>query len=156
MERVLTALEAVGMMEQNDKHPDQLSGGQKQRVAVARALVTRPKLVLADEPTANLDQSTALNVIRLMRNMRDRFGITFVFSTHDPRVIHEAEVTHTLVYGILVHGAQAPEGREDNAQYIQNSHSKPDALQEKNTFDFTSDHCGRCDGNPFFRSFRFI
>ena len=110
-ESVMTALEAVGMMEQKDKYPDQLSGGQKQRVAVARALVTRPKLVLADEPTANLDQDTALNVIRLMRNMRDQFGTTFIFSTHDPRVMHEAEVTHTLVDGMLVQSGQVPERR---------------------------------------------
>ncbi|MDY7037732.1 MAG: ABC transporter ATP-binding protein, partial [Thermodesulfobacteriota bacterium] len=79
---ILNALEAVEMLEQKDKFPDQLSGGQKQRVAVARALVTRPKLVLADEPTANLDHKTALNVIRLMRRMRDGFGTTFLFSTH--------------------------------------------------------------------------
>jgi putative ABC transport system ATP-binding protein len=110
-ERVLKALEAVGMLEQKDKYPDQLSGGQKQRVAVARALVTRPQLVLADEPTANLDQNTALNVIRLMRNMRDEFGTTFIFSTHDPRVMNEAEITHTLVDGALIRSEQASERR---------------------------------------------
>ena len=114
-ERVLAALEAVEMMDQKDKYPDQLSGGQKQRVAVARALVTRPKLVLADEPTANLDQDTALNVIRLMRNMRDQFATTFVFSTHDARVMKEAEVTHMLVDGKLVRKAQATKGGEVNA-----------------------------------------
>jgi len=67
---VLKVLKAVGLLELKNKFPDQLSGGQKQRVAVARALVTQPKLVLADEPTANLDHNTALNVIRLMRQMR--------------------------------------------------------------------------------------
>ena len=101
-ERVLELLEAVGMTAQKDKRPDQLSGGQKQRVAVARALVTQPKLVLADEPTANLDHKTAMNVIRLMREMKDKFHTTFIFSTHDPRVMEEAEVIHTLEDGMLI------------------------------------------------------
>ena len=71
--------------------PEQLSGGQKQRVAIARALVTQPKLVLADEPTANLDHETAYMILRLMKTMRDDFGTTFIFSTHDTRIIGEAE-----------------------------------------------------------------
>ena len=101
-EMVLKVLESVGMLNQKDKFPDQLSGGQKQRVAVARALVTQPKLVLADEPTANLDKKSAVNVIRLMRAMRDEFNTTFIFSTHDPGVMEEAEVIHTLEDGRLV------------------------------------------------------
>ena len=105
-EQVLKVLEAVGMLEQKNKRPDQLSGGQKQRVAVARALVTRPKLVLADEPTANLDHKTAVNVIRLMRDMRDEFNTTFVFSTHDPGIMEEAEIIHTLEDGQLTHSAR--------------------------------------------------
>jgi putative ABC transport system ATP-binding protein len=100
-ERVMKLLEAVGMADQAMKRPDQISGGQKQRVAVARALVTNPKLVLADEPTANLDHATAFMVITLMKQMRDQFGTTFVFSTHDPRIVGEAEVIHTLEDGIL-------------------------------------------------------
>ena len=109
-EQVLKALEAVGMLEQKDKRPDQLSGGQKQRVAVARALVTRPKLVLADEPTANLDRKTAVNVIRLMRDMRDEFNTTFIFSTHDPGIMEEAEIIHTLEDGRLTQSSQHPLG----------------------------------------------
>jgi putative ABC transport system ATP-binding protein len=105
-EQVLKVLEAVGMLEQKNKRPDQLSGGQKQRVAVARALVTRPKLVLADEPTANLDHKTAVNVIRLMRDMRDEFSTTFVFSTHDPGIMEEAEIIHTLEDGRLTHSTR--------------------------------------------------
>ena len=101
-EKVLKVLESVGMLDQKDKFPDQLSGGQKQRVAVARALVTQPKLVLADETTANLDKKSAVNVIRLMRAMRDEFKTTFIFSTHDPGVMQEAEVIHTLEDGRLV------------------------------------------------------
>ncbi|HKI96857.1 MAG TPA: ABC transporter ATP-binding protein [bacterium] len=100
-QRVQDILEAVGITELADKRPDQLSGGQKQRVAVARALVTNPKLVLADEPTANLDSATAHRVIDLMRAMRDQFGTTFIFSTHDPRVMAEAELTFTLTDGAL-------------------------------------------------------
>ncbi len=99
--RVMALLEAVGMADQALKRPDQISGGQKQRVAVARALVTNPKLVLADEPTANLDHATAFMVITLMKQLRDQFGTTFVFSTHDPRIVGEAEVIHTLEDGIL-------------------------------------------------------
>ncbi len=99
--KILKVLEAVGMIEQKNKRPDQLSGGQKQRIAVARALVTRPKLVLADEPTANLDRKTAVNVIRLMREMRDEFNTTFIFSTHDPGIMEEAETMYTLVDGRL-------------------------------------------------------
>ena len=99
--RVTELLEAVGMADQRDKYPDQLSGGQKQRVAVARALVTRPRLVLADEPTANLDHDTAFAIIDLMRRMKQDLQTTFVFSTHDTRIIDEVEVVHTLEDGRL-------------------------------------------------------
>jgi putative ABC transport system ATP-binding protein len=99
--RVLGLLEAVGMIEQKDKYPNQISGGQKQRVAVARALVTNPQLVLADEPTANLDHATAYTVIELMKKMRDEFRTTFVFSTHDQKIVGEAEVLYMLEDGEL-------------------------------------------------------
>jgi putative ABC transport system ATP-binding protein len=102
--RVTELLDAVGMADQADKRPDQLSGGQKQRVAVARALATRPKLVLADEPTANLDHDTAYRILELMKKMRDEFGTTFIFSTHDPKIMGTAEVTFTLEDGRLVNG----------------------------------------------------
>jgi putative ABC transport system ATP-binding protein len=101
-DRVLKALQAVGMLEQKNQMPEQLSGGQKQRVAIARALVTRPKLVLADEPTANLDHQTAYRILRLMKQMRDNFGITFIFSTHDTRIIGEAEIIYSLEDGRLL------------------------------------------------------
>jgi len=100
--RVTELLEAVGMAEQAAKRPDQLSGGQKQRVAVARALATNAKLVLADEPTANLDHDTAYRILALMKKMRDESGTTFVFSTHDPKIVNEAEVVLTLEDGRLV------------------------------------------------------
>jgi putative ABC transport system ATP-binding protein len=100
--RVMELLEAVGMADQAHKRPDQLSGGQKQRVAVARALASRAKLVLADEPTANLDHDTAYRILGLMKKMRDESGTTFVFSTHDPKIVNEAEVVLTLEDGRLV------------------------------------------------------
>ncbi|MDO9597088.1 MAG: ABC transporter ATP-binding protein [Azoarcus sp.] len=98
-EQVMRLLTAVGMEAQADKRPDQMSGGQKQRVAVARALVSNARMVLADEPTANLDHDTAYRIIELMRRMRDEFGTTFIFSTHDPKIMAEAEVTFTLEDG---------------------------------------------------------
>ena len=94
-------LAAVGMSDQRNKRPDQLSGGQKQRVAIARALVTHPDLVLADEPTANLDHDTAMSILRLMKKSRDELETTFVFSTHDNRIIGEAEVIFRIEDGIL-------------------------------------------------------
>jgi putative ABC transport system ATP-binding protein len=102
--RILKLLEAVGMSEQKDKYPDQISGGQKQRVAVARALVTNPKLVLADEPTANLDHKTAYLVIDIMKKMKNELGTTFVFSTHDPKIVREAEIIYSLEDGELSNG----------------------------------------------------
>jgi putative ABC transport system ATP-binding protein len=111
-EQVMRLLEAVGMAGQERKRPDQISGGQKQRVAVARALATNPHLVLADEPTANLDHDTAYRVIDLMKKMRDEFGTTFVFSTHDPKIVNEAEVVYTLEDGRLRSTETAPGAKE--------------------------------------------
>ncbi len=109
---VITLLDAVGMIEQKDKFPDQISGGQKQRVAIARALVTNPKLVLADEPTANLDHKTAYLVIELMKKMRDEFQTTFIFSTHDQKIVGEAEIIYTLEDGEMA-GRQAKGGKKN-------------------------------------------
>jgi len=97
--QVTRLLDAVGMSAQAGKRPHQISGGQKQRVAVARALATNARLVLADEPTANLDHDTAYRIIELMKKMRDEFGTTFVFSTHDPKIMGAAEVVFTLEDG---------------------------------------------------------
>jgi len=97
--RIMDMLEAVGVADQAHKYPGQLSGGQKQRIAVARALVANSKLVLADEPTANLDHATAIRIIELMKTMRNGLGTTFVFSTHDPKIMAEAETTFTLEDG---------------------------------------------------------
>jgi len=97
--RVTELLTAVGMADQADKRPDQLSGGQKQRVAVARALATNAKLVLADEPTANLDHKTGEDILRLMKQLNHEEGTTFIFSTHDARVMEMADRVIELADG---------------------------------------------------------
>jgi len=97
--RAREILEQVGMGEFADRRPNELSGGQQQRVAVARAIASRPKLVLADEPTANLDGENAEILLMMMRDLNEQQGITFVFSTHDPRVVAHARRVVTLVDG---------------------------------------------------------
>jgi putative ABC transport system ATP-binding protein len=108
--RVMSLLEAVGLADQRDRYPDALSGGQKQRLAIARALVTRPTIVLADEPTANLDHATAAGVLATMKQMRDGLGTTFIFSTHDPKVVSQAEIVFRLEDGVLVTAPAAQAG----------------------------------------------
>jgi putative ABC transport system ATP-binding protein len=99
--RVRGLLEAVGIPEYGRHRPSELSGGQRQRVAVARALVTRPALVLADEPTANLDSQTGQNIIDLMRDMNRKDGTTFIFSTHDPKVMAHANAIIRIADGVV-------------------------------------------------------
>jgi putative ABC transport system ATP-binding protein len=98
-EIVTRLMQQVGIAEQANKFPSQISGGQKQRVAIARALATSPKLVLADEPTANLDHDTAYKIIDLMKKLKNELGTSFVFSTHDPKVVKHADVIFTLEDG---------------------------------------------------------
>ncbi|MEA1972906.1 MAG: ABC transporter ATP-binding protein [Candidatus Cloacimonadota bacterium] len=100
-EKVLSLLDAVGMLDQKDKLINQISGGQKQRAAIARALTTDPKIVLADEPTANLDHESAYKVMSLMKRLSHEVGTTFIFSTHDPKIVKEVDITYTLEDGIL-------------------------------------------------------
>ncbi|QBE63375.1 ABC transporter ATP-binding protein [Pseudoduganella lutea] len=100
--RALRMLADVGLEQQARKRPDEMSGGQRQRVAIARALVNDPKLVLADEPTANLDSVTSESVIGLMRRLNEEKGVTFVFSTHDARLLGYASRRLELSDGRIV------------------------------------------------------
>jgi putative ABC transport system ATP-binding protein len=99
--RALRALEEVGLADFARHRPDELSGGQRQRVAVARALVTDPLIVLADEPTANLDSTTGEAIIDLMLEINRRDGTTFIFSTHDPKVMSQAHRVVRLADGLI-------------------------------------------------------
>ena len=98
----MAMLEEVGLADQRNQRPNQLSGGQQQRVAIARALVKQPKLVLADEPTANLDSKTGAAVIDLMQQVQGRSRTTFIFSTHDPQLMSRADELFTIRDGSLV------------------------------------------------------
>ena len=98
-QRVLDTLKAVGLEGMENRRPSELSGGQQQRVAVARAIVGEPALVLADEPTANLDSRTGNELIALMRRLNSEQGITFVFATHDPKVMDAATRVVQMVDG---------------------------------------------------------
>ena len=95
-------LNQVGLYEMRNRRPSQLSGGQQQRVAVARALASKPKFILADEPTANLDTSSTSNLLDIMNKLNETEKITFIFSTHDQRVIDRARRVVTLEDGKIV------------------------------------------------------
>ncbi len=100
-EKVLNILKAVGLKGLESRRPNELSGGEKQRVAIARALVKEPKLILADEPTANLDSETAAGVVDIMRKMNKELNTTFIFSTHDPMVMKYANRFINLKDGMI-------------------------------------------------------
>jgi putative ABC transport system ATP-binding protein len=98
-QRVHAMLEEVGLSGMENRLPSKLSGGQQQRVAIARAMVSRPSLILADEPTANLDSKTGAELLDMMRELNQRTGMTFLFSTHDPMIMERAERVITLTDG---------------------------------------------------------
>lgn len=100
--RALDLLEAVGLKERANERPSKLSGGQQQRVAVARALAAKPQFILADEPTANLDSKSAETLLDIMEKLNQEEGITFLFSTHDPRVMQRARRVVTLEDGKII------------------------------------------------------
>jgi putative ABC transport system ATP-binding protein len=106
-ERVMELLESVDLCDRAHHRPDQLSGGEQQRVAIARALASRPVLVLADEPTANLDTENGRQVMEIMQRLNQETGTTFVFATHDPRVIAFARRVVTLRDGQVSENSKA-------------------------------------------------
>ena len=101
--RTKELLEAVGLGDRLNSRPAKLSGGQQQRVAVARALASKPKFILADEPTANLDSSSTENLLDIMEKLNKEENITFIFSTHDARVVKKARRVITIEDGKVVH-----------------------------------------------------
>jgi len=101
-ERVMKILEDVGLEEYVNRKPPKLSGGQQQRVAIARAMVSKPDLILADEPTANLDSKTGGELLDMMKELNEKTGMTFIFSTHDQMVMERARRIITLKDGVIV------------------------------------------------------
>jgi putative ABC transport system ATP-binding protein len=116
-DRALSVLETLGLVEFADRRPNELSGGQQQRVAVARAVAANPALVLADEPTANLDGENAELLLDMMRDLNRRNGTTFVFSTHDPRVVAHARRIVTLVDGRVDSDERRQNGGDDREEH---------------------------------------
>jgi putative ABC transport system ATP-binding protein len=115
-ERVTALLDRVGIREYMRHRPSELSGGQRQRVAIARALVTRPQIVLADEPTANLDSVTGAHILDLMRELNRTERTTFIFSTHDQKVMQHANAVVRLADGKLVDKVSPAEAAAASAQ----------------------------------------
>ncbi|HEY2934349.1 MAG TPA: ABC transporter ATP-binding protein [Acidobacteriota bacterium] len=117
-ERVDSLLERIGLAGQRKQKPDQLSGGQRQRVAIARALVTEPAVILADEPTANLDSETAVEILDLLWGINRETGTTLLFSTHDPRIIERARRRIRLRDGQILSDEYSVEAMDDLRPHI--------------------------------------
>jgi putative ABC transport system ATP-binding protein len=103
----LAMLDAVGLADQKNRRPNEMSGGQKQRIAIARALVKHPQIVLADEPTANLDSETGAGIVALMRRMQTESRTTFIFATHDPHLISQADEIVAMRDGEIIPSGSA-------------------------------------------------
>ena len=112
-ERVRDMLASVDLADRAHHRPEQLSGGEQQRVAIARSLSTKPSLVLADEPTANLDTANGKQIMETMTRLNQETGVTFVFATHDPRVIQYARRVVTLRDGTIVQDSLSAESTEE-------------------------------------------
>ena len=100
-QRIMEILKEVGLEEYPNRLPSKLSGGQQQRVAIARAMVSKPRLILADEPTANVDSKTGAELLDMMRDLNEKTGMTFVFSTHDQMIMERARRVITLQDGLV-------------------------------------------------------
>lgn len=119
--RAKKVLGQLGLDDFSHRRPNELSGGQQQRVAIARAVAAEPKLVLADEPTANLDGENAEILLKMMRELNENLGITFIFSTHDPRVVDYAHRVVTLVDGRIDEDIMKnPTTPSQNSQVLEN------------------------------------
>jgi putative ABC transport system ATP-binding protein len=119
-ERALAALKAMGLSDRAFHHPSQLSGGQQQRVAIARALVNRPTLILADEPTGNLDTLTSIEVMRLLQELREKQGITIVLITHEPDIAAYGTRIIAVRDGLII---------SDKPNVPRNANEEPEPLQ---------------------------
>jgi len=117
-EKALKALKAMGLSDRADHHPSQLSGGQQQRVAIARALVNEPSLILADEPTGNLDTKTSVEVMRLLQELRERSGITIVLITHEPDIAAYGTRIISVRDGVII-SDKANTPRQDSATFAE-------------------------------------
>src|SRR5439155_540384 len=123
--RAETALRVVGLEERLDHYPRTLSGGEQQRVAIARAIVTDPDLIVADEPTGDLDARNAEAILDLLRQLRQHFGKTVVMVTHDPRALRFVDDAYHLDKGVLLEGEEAARARGQGASPSRTSRSRP-------------------------------
>jgi ABC-type lipoprotein export system ATPase subunit len=129
-QRAKDLLNLVGLGDRLDHHPGQLSGGQQQRVAVARALVNEPSILMADEPTGNLDSKTSREVIQLFRTLNDEQNITLILVTHDPEVALHAKRTITLCDGLVVDDTGSPQPAKESSSA---QADPPDVASDENT-----------------------
>ena len=141
-------LELVGLGDRMGHHPAQLSGGQQQRVAVARSLVNEPRILMADEPTGNLDSKTSAEVIKLFRKLNDENGITLILVTHDPEIAHNAKRTIRLRDGLVVEDTGSSVTPGDGSQVLATDADQLAAEQPTDQAGNQSDHQPETGADP--------